>query len=92
MKLIAILLVVMTLTGCARKDLEQGPEYTSQEQVRKNRLTYAKEIREATKECLSSVRGNPRTQNFNDDNEIVETCTEYGMKVYNACYGMNGAC
>lgn len=92
MKLIMIVLAIVILTGCARKDFEQGPESTSQDQVRKNRIIYAKDIREATKECLSSVRENPRTHNFNDDNEIVETCTEYAMKVYNACFGLNGAC
>lgn len=92
MKLIAILLVLAASTGCARKDFDQGPETQTLEQVRKNRITYAKDIREATNECLSSVRNNPQVQNYNDDNEIVETCTKYALKLYNAYWSeWNGA-
>lgn len=54
------------------------------DRAHENRLKYSSEIREATKECLGSVRSNPQVQNFNDDNEVVETCTEYALKLYNA--------
>lgn len=92
MKAIIFILAIVILTGCARKDVERGTEYTSQDQVRKNRILYAKDIREATNECLSSVRSNPQVQNYNDDNEIVKSCTEYALKLYNAYWSeWNGA-
>lgn len=76
MKIILILIATISLGGC-----ELTHTY---EKARANRIKYAKDIRETVNECLSSVRSNPSYQNFNDDNEIVETCTEYAMKLYNA--------
>lgn len=84
MKALIFVLAIVILTGCARKDIVQGPEAQTLNQVKKNRIAYAKDIREATNECLSSVRNNPQVQNYNDDNEIVKTCTEYALKLYNA--------
>lgn len=51
---------------------------------RENKRRYVKEIRETVKECLTSVRQNPSVQNFNDDNEIVESCTDYALNLYEA--------
>lgn len=73
MKLIVILMIGLFLAACSGYD-----------DAKKNRLKYAAEIRETTKECLVSIRDSPKVQNFNDDNEIVKSCTEYAMKLYGA--------
>ena len=98
MKLILMMLVVSSLVACGpqpRNPNEQSlreKKLTGFELVQLNREKYAKDIREATKECLVSVRSNPQIQNYNDDNEIVKSCTEYALKLYNAYWSeWNGA-
>jgi hypothetical protein len=58
--------------------------FTISNRIHENRPKYTTEIRETTKECLRSVRSNPQVQNFNDDNEIVKSCTEYALNLYGA--------
>lgn len=98
MKIIAILVTALALSACGpqpRNPNEQPlieKKLTDFDLVQLNREKYAKDIREATKECLVSVRSNPQVQNYNDDNEIVKSCTEYALKLYNAYWSeWNGA-
>lgn len=101
MKFITILLTALTLSACgpqprSTNDQDRVPlvemRLTAFDLVQLNREKYAKDIREATKECLVSVRSNPQVQNYNDDNEIVKSCTEYALKLYNAYWSeWNGA-
>lgn len=80
-KLALVLFLATSLTAC------EGPQ-TTFELLRakhfENKKRFSKEIRETVKECLTSVRQNPDVQNFNDDNEIVESCTKYALNLYNA--------
>lgn len=55
------------------------------DEAQENKQRYKMEIRKTTNECLSSVRSNPQVQNFNA-NEIVNSCTEYALKLYGAKY------
>ncbi|MFL1383591.1 hypothetical protein ACJOYH_05775 [Acinetobacter baumannii] len=98
MKVIVILVTALALSACGPQPRNPNDharvekKLTGYDLVQSNRLKYAKDIREATNECLSSVRGNPQVQNYNDDNEIVESCTEYALKLYNAYWSeWNGA-
>lgn len=80
-KLIIIAMLAL-LTAC-----EDGPDYVHElraKHLENKKKKYSKEIRETAVECIKSVRQNPSVQNFNDDNEIVESCTEYALNLYDA--------
>lgn len=79
-KLALVLFLATSLTAC------EGPESVFELRAKhlENKKRFSKEIRETVKECLASVRQNPNVQNFNDDNEIVESCTEYALNLYDA--------
>lgn len=47
------------------------------------RHKYAPEIRQATVECLQNANNN-RDVEYNDSNEVVESCTEYALELYGA--------
>lgn len=79
MKVLILILLGGILGGC-----ENSPRVIAYKETKANKIKYASEIRETTKECLSNIRQNPSVQNFNDDNEVVETCTKYAMELYNA--------
>lgn len=81
-KLYPLLTASLFLFGCT--DVETIKPINHMDIVKENRVKYSKEIRETTRECLSSIRDNPYSQNYNDDNEVVKSCTEYALKLYNA--------
>ncbi|MDC5195540.1 hypothetical protein OHW50_00265 [Acinetobacter baumannii] len=93
-----MMIVAFSLAACGPQPGSPNEQPLKEEKltgidlVRMNREKYAKDIREATKECLVSVRSNPQVQNYNDDNEIVKSCTEYALKLYSAYWSeWNGA-
>lgn len=89
-KLYPLLTALLILSGCA--DGESIKTISQMDAVKENRVKYSKEIRETTRECLSSIRDNPYSQNYSDDNEVVKSCTEYALKLYNANWSSwNGA-
>ena len=77
-----LLTALLILSGCT--DGESIKPISQMDAVKENRVKYSKEIRDTTRECLSSIRDNPQSQNYNDDNEVVKSCTEYALKLYNA--------
>ena len=79
-KVIVIAMLLALLTAC-----ETGPNtFEIRAKHLENKEKYSKEIRETAIECIKSVRQNPSVQNFNDDNEIVESCTKYALNLYDA--------
>ena len=85
-----LLTASIILSGCT--DGEVIKPISQMDVVKENRVKYSKEIRETTRECLSSIRDNQHSQNYNDDNEVVKSCTEYALKLYNANWSSwNGA-
>jgi len=85
-----LLTASIILSGCT--DGEENKHLNQMDAVKENRVKYSKEIRETTRECLSSIRDNPHSQNYNDDNEVIKSCTEYALKLYNANWSSwNGA-
>ena len=79
-KLALALFLAASMTAC------KGPESVFEVRAKhlENKKRYSKEIRETMLECLKSIRQNPNVQNFNDDNEIVESFTEYAINLYDA--------
>lgn len=89
-KLYPLLTASLFLFGCTNG--ESIKPINQMDIVKENRVKYSKEIRDTTRECLSSIRDNPHSQNYNDDNEVVKSCTEYALKLYNANWSSwNGA-
>lgn len=76
-----LLMSLALLTAC---DSSIKSVFELRAEHRENKRRYVNEIRETVKECLTSVRQNPNVQNFNDDNEIVESCTDYALNLYEA--------
>lgn len=75
---VIIVLIIFGFYKIAQLDIKNA------EQAKSNKLKHTTEIRQTTRECLLSVRSNPQVQNFNDDNEIVKSCTEYALNLYGA--------
>lgn len=82
-KIVVLVLAVSLFQGCSG-EIEARAIATSKK-VMKNRETFAKDIMQATNECIKSATSVKNlTAASNDQAETVEECTKSAQKAYGA--------
>lgn len=83
-KIAVLFLTVCLFQGCTGGEIE-ARKIAASKKIVKNRETYAKDIMQATNECIKSATSvETLTASSNDQAETVEACTESAQKAYGA--------
>lgn len=76
---------ILLITGCSEEYKDRSAEIAASKKVMANREKFAKEIIEATNECIrSSNTLTHLTAAGNDQEETIKACTESAQKAYGA--------
>lgn len=82
---ILLIVIAFAMVGCSVPEDRQKSRVAASKEVIKNRKLYAKEIIEATNECIKSATSVTHlTAAGNDQEETVKACTESSQKAYGA--------
>lgn len=82
---ILLILISFAMVGCSAVEDQKASRIAASKEVMKNRKLYAKEIIEATNECIKSATSVTHlTASGNDQEETVKACTESSQKAYGA--------
>lgn len=82
---ILLIVIAFAMVGCSNMADGDASKIAASKEVMKNRKLYAKEIIEATNECIKSATSVTHlTAAGNDQEETVRACTESSQKAYGA--------
>lgn len=80
-----VFILSISLFGCAHVSDGNPEEIAAAKEIVKNRKQYAKEIIQATNDCIKSATSVTHlTASGNDQEETVIACTESAQKAYGA--------